>query len=299
MSFVKRIPALLIAAIVFCAPVVVTTFAALQPVSASAQASAPAAAPSTSPAADAAKPADAAPVAAPALATPAAATAPAESAENALGMMAIFKKADLVAKFVLLILVIMSMGSWYILVVKLFEQHRLMKESKAATETFWNSGSLQQGAGTLHEDSAFRFIAESGLKANEKHGGLMGDVDLNTWITMSIQRATDNVNSRLGDGLAFLATVGSTSPFVGLFGTVWGIYHALVAIGQSGQSSLDKVAGPIGESLIMTAIGLAVAVPAVLSYNWLIRRNKTAMEQVRAFSADLHTVLMSQGSKAK
>ena len=290
MSFIKRIPALLIAAIVFCAPVVVTTIAALQPVSASAQAPAPAA--------DAAKPADAAPVAAPA-AAPAAVAPSGESAENSLGMMAIFKKADLVAKFVLLILVIMSMGSWYILVVKLFEQHRLMKESKAATETFWNSGSLQQGAGTLHEDSAFRFIAESGLKANEKHGGLMGDVDLNTWITMSIQRATDNVNSRLGDGLAFLATVGSTSPFVGLFGTVWGIYHALVAIGQSGQSSLDKVAGPIGESLIMTAIGLAVAVPAVLSYNWLIRRNKTAMEQVRAFSADLHTVLMSQGSKAK
>jgi biopolymer transport protein ExbB len=128
---------------------------------------------------------------------------------------------------------------------------------------------------------------------------LMGDVDFNTWVTMSIQRATDNVNSRLGDGLAFLATVGSTSPFVGLFGTVWGIYHALVAIGQSGQSSLDKVAGPIGEALIMTAIGLAVAVPAVLSYNWLIRRNKTAMEQVRAFSSDLHSVLMSQGSKAK
>ena len=294
MSFIKRIPALLIAAVIFCAPVVVTTLAALQPASASAQTPAS----STPPAADAAKPAEATP-AAPAAATPAAAAVSGESAENALGMMAIWKKADLVAKFVLMILVIMSMGSWYILVVKLFEQHRLMKESKAATETFWNSGSLQQGAGTLHEDSAFRFIAESGLKANEKHGGLMGDVDLNTWITMSIQRATDNVNSRLGDGLAFLATVGSTSPFVGLFGTVWGIYHALVAIGQSGQSSLDKVAGPIGESLIMTAIGLAVAVPAVLSYNWLIRRNKTAMEQVRAFSADLHTVLMSQGSKVK
>jgi biopolymer transport protein ExbB len=193
----------------------------------------------------------------------------------------------------------MSMGSWYILIVKFFEQRRLMKESKAATETFWNAGSLSQGMSTLHEDSAFRFIAEGGLKATERHGGLMGDVDFNTWVTMSIQRATDNVNSRLGDGLAFLATVGSTSPFVGLFGTVWGIYHALVAIGQSGQSSLDKVAGPIGEALIMTAIGLAVAVPAVLSYNWLIRRNKTAMEQVRAFSSDLHSVLMSQGSKAK
>jgi biopolymer transport protein ExbB len=124
-------------------------------------------------------------------------------------------------------------------------------------------------------------------------------VDLNTWVTMSVQRASENVNNRLSDGLAFLATVGSTSPFVGLFGTVWGIYNALTAIGIAGQMAIDKVAGPVGEALIMTALGLAVAVPAVLSYNWLIRRNKGAMEQVRGFSADLHSVLMSKGSKAK
>ena len=108
---------------------------------------------------------------------------------------------------------------------------------------------------------------------------------------MSIQRAVDNVASRLQDGLAFLATVGSTAPFVGLFGTVWGIYHALTAIGIAGQASIDKVAGPVGEALIMTAIGLAVAVPAVLGYNWLVRRNKVTMETVRAFGADLHMVL--------
>ena len=107
-----------------------------------------------------------------------------------------------------------------------------------------------------------------------------------------------SVASRLQDGLAFLATVGSTSPFVGLFGTVWGIYHALTAIGIAGQASIDKVAGPVGEALIMTAIGLAVAVPAVLGYNWLVRRNKVAMEQLRAFSADLHMVLMSGNAKA-
>ncbi len=285
MALIKRISALLVAAVIFSAPVV-TTVVSLQ--------SAPAAA--QTPAPDAAKPAEAAPSPAAAMTAPVAAPA---AASEGLGMKAIWDKADMVAKFVLFILIVMSMGSWYILIVKFFEQRRLMKESKAATETFWNAGSLSQGMSTLHEDSAFRFIAEGGLKATERHSGLMGDVDFNTWVTMSIQRATDNVNSRLGDGLAFLATVGSTSPFVGLFGTVWGIYHALVAIGQSGQSSLDKVAGPIGESLIMTAIGLAVAVPAVLSYNWLIRRNKTAMEQVRAFSSDLHSVLMSQGNKAK
>jgi biopolymer transport protein ExbB len=285
MVLIKRISAALVAAVIFSAPVM-TAFVSLQSSPVAAQ----------TPAADPAKPADAAASPAAAMTAPVAAAA---STKDELGVKAIWDKADYVAKAVLFILVVMSMGSWYILIVKFFEQRRLMKESKAATETFWNAGSLSQGMSTLHEDSAFRFIAEGGLKATERHGGLMGDVDFNTWVTMSIQRATDNVNSRLGDGLAFLATVGSTSPFVGLFGTVWGIYHALVAIGQSGQSSLDKVAGPIGEALIMTAIGLAVAVPAVLSYNWLIRRNKTAMEQVRAFSSDLHSVLMSQGSKAK
>ena len=115
---------------------------------------------------------------------------------------------------------------------------------------------------------------------------------------MSIQRAIDNVQSRTQDGLAFLATVGSTAPFVGLFGTVWGIYHALTAIGIAGQASIDKVAGPVGEALIMTAFGLAVAVPAVLGYNWLVRRNKSAMDNVRAFGADLHAVLLSAPGRA-
>src|SRR5207237_10778520 len=147
----------------------------------------------------------------------------------------------------------------------------------------------------LKKNSPYRFIAESGLEATSKHEGLLGNVDLNTWITMSIQRAIDNVQSRTQDGLAFLATVGSTAPFVGLFGTVWGIYHALTAIGIAGQASIDKVAGPVGEALIMTAFGLAVAVPAVLGYNWLIRRNKVALEALRGFGQDLHMVLMSGG----
>jgi biopolymer transport protein ExbB len=114
---------------------------------------------------------------------------------------------------------------------------------------------------------------------------------------MSLQRAIGNVQSRMQDGLAVLATVGSTAPFVGLFGTVWGIYHALVKIGMSGQASIDKVAGPVGEALIMTAIGLAVAVPAVLGYNWLVRRNKAVMEEVNAFGSDLHAVLLGQAKK--
>jgi biopolymer transport protein ExbB len=110
---------------------------------------------------------------------------------------------------------------------------------------------------------------------------------------MQIQRAVDKVQSRLQDGLSFLATVGSTAPFIGLFGTVWGIYNALTNIGMTGNASIDKVAGPVGEALIMTAFGLFVAVPAVLGYNWLVRRNKSAMEDVRSFSADVHSVLIS------
>ena len=137
------------------------------------------------------------------------------------------------------------------------------------------------------------------MSATDHHEGkLLEQIDLNTWVTMSIQRAVDNVSSRLQDGLAFLATVGSTSPFVGLFGTVWGIYHALTAIGIAGQASIDKVAGPVGEALIMTALGLAVAVPAVLGYNWLVRRNRVAMEEVRRFSSAVQMTLLGGGHTA-
>jgi biopolymer transport protein ExbB len=218
--------------------------------------------------------------------------------ENPYGLEALWRGSDWVAKATLVILVIMSMGTWYIIVVKLYEQAKLRREGRAARTTFWKAPTVKQGAETLKEDSPFRFIAESGLEASQKHDGLLGNVNLNDWVTMSIQRAIENVQSRLQDGLAFLATVGSTAPFVGLFGTVWGIYHALTAIGIAGQASIDKVAGPVGEALIMTAIGLAVAVPAVLGYNWLVRRNKAAMEQVRSFGADLHAVLLS-GASAK
>ena len=217
-----------------------------------------------------------------------------EVVDNPYGLQALWAQGDMVAKATLVILLIMSMGSWYIIFVKVFEQRKLLKSADAAAKTFWSAGSVKDGAKALDEGSAFRFVAEQGLKASEHHEGtLVENIDLHTWISMSIQRAVDNVNMRMQDGLAFLATVGSTAPFVGLFGTVWGIYHALVAIGVSGQASIDKVAGPVGEALIMTAIGLAVAVPAVMGYNWLVRRNKVAMEKVRAFSGDLHNVLLA------
>jgi len=247
----------------------------------------PSAAPADAPAVTAA-PAPAEPAA-----TAKAAPATTDVLENPYGLEALWKGGDLVARITLGILVLMSAGSWYIIVTKVYEQSKMNRQARAADRSFWKAASVQKGAVELREGSPYRFIAESGLEATTRHEGLLGNVDMNTWVSMSIQRAIDNIQSRTQDGLAFLATVGSTAPFVGLFGTVWGIYHALTAIGIAGQASIDKVAGPVGEALIMTAIGLAVAVPAVLGYNWLIRRNKAAMERVRGFGADLHAVLLS------
>jgi biopolymer transport protein ExbB len=284
MHLINRLPALLAAIIIACAP------AAPLVVATSAHAQAPA------PAADAAKPAEAKPADAPK--PPPAASKEKETVENPYGLEALWKQGDFVTKGTLFILVIMSMGSWYIMFVKVWEQHKLYGEAKSAKANFWSAGSVTDGIGTLKETSPFRFIAESGVEATKHHEGkLLEQIDFNEWVTMSIQRAVENVGSRLQDGLAFLATVGSTAPFVGLFGTVWGIYHALTAIGIAGQASIDKVAGPVGEALIMTAFGLAVAVPAVLGYNWLVRRNKVALEHLRAFSADLHMVLVGGAAK--
>lgn len=213
---------------------------------------------------------------------------------NPYGLGALWANGDFVARFVLLVLVAMSMGSWYIIITKYFEQARASSRAKSADEQLWAAPSLSAGAAGLDENSPFRFIAETGIEAADHHDEvLLEQVDRNTWIQVSIDRSIANVSSRLQDGLAFLATVGSTAPFVGLFGTVWGIYHALTAIGIAGQASIDKVAGPVGEALMMTAVGLAVAVPAVLGYNFLVRRNKSLMERVRAFGAQLHTVLLS------
>jgi biopolymer transport protein ExbB len=286
MHLISRLPALFAAIVLACAPAVTMLVAT------PANAQAPAAAPATEPA----KSAEAAPAATPK--PPPGATTEKESVENPYGIEALWKQGDFISKGTLIILVIMSMGSWYIMFVKVYEQFKLFRQARDVMSAFWSAGSVQEGVAGLKEGSPFRFIAEQGIKATSHHEGkLLETIDLNTWVTMSIQRAVENVSSRMQDGLAFLATVGSTAPFVGLFGTVWGIYHALTAIGIAGQASIDKVAGPVGEALIMTAFGLAVAVPAVLGYNWLVRRNKVAMEYLRTFSADLHMVLMSGALK--
>jgi biopolymer transport protein ExbB len=269
MYLISRIRTLLAALVIACAPAA-TLLVATTP----AQAQAPAAPAAAKPVSDK------------------------ETVENPYGLEALWKQGDFISKGTLIILVVMSMGSWYIMFVKVYEQFKLFSQSKLIMKTFWSAATVQEGLTALKEGSPFRYVAESGVKATSHHEGkLLEQIDLNTWVTMSIQRAVDNVSSRLQDGLAFLATVGSTAPFVGLFGTVWGIYHALTAIGIAGQASIEKVAGPVGEALIMTAFGLAVAVPAVLGYNWLVRRNKVALEQLRAFSADLHMVLVSGNAR--
>jgi biopolymer transport protein ExbB len=262
---------------------------------AQAQAAAPASAPaavapdtSTPPAAAAAQASSQKPAAAPG----------ADKSDNPYGIESLWKTSDNIARAVLLILAIMSAGSWYILITKFLEQSKMNRHARTVDQKFWGQPTVSQAANALEKNSAYRFIAEAGAGATSDHGGLKSHIPMADWIPMSITAAVDRVHANTQSGLAFLATVGSTSPFVGLFGTVWGIYHALTAIGISGQASIDKVAGPVGEALIMTAIGLAVAIPAVLAYNYLARRNKAVMDEVREFADELNAVIVGSAGKA-
>ena len=249
--------------------------------------SAPAAAPAaTAPAA--ATPAPAAPAAD---ATPASSAASTQQAANAYGIQDIIAKHNPVSMGILLVLAIMSAGTWYIFIMKFMDQSRILGQAKIVEKKFWTSGTLNEGIDKLPKNSMFRAVAEAGTKAATGGTSLVG---LNDWIAMSLTRQLEDANGRLQGGIAFLASVGSVAPFVGLFGTVWGILQALIAIGVAGQMSIDKVAGPVGEALIMTALGLAAAVPAVLLYNYLVRRNKVITEKLRGFAGDLQTYLITK-----
>ncbi len=278
MSITKRLPAI-IAALIFAAAPLLSPVPALADEAAAAPVSAAPAATATTTAADTTAPA---------------AAGEHETVSNPYGLDALWKGGDFVARSVLILMLIMSAGTWYIMVVKLLDQTRLFKQARLANQKFWKGASIQDGLSELKHGSPFRYLAERGSAASLHHEGTMAEqIDRSTWITLSVNRAVEEIQGSLQNGLAVLATVGSTAPFVGLFGTVWGIYHALTAIGIAGQASIDKVAGPVGEALIMTAIGLAVAVPAVMGYNWLVRRNKNGLDRVRAFASDLHAVLLS------
>ncbi|HEY1725020.1 MAG TPA: MotA/TolQ/ExbB proton channel family protein [Steroidobacteraceae bacterium] len=231
-----------------------------------------------------------------ATATAAATTAAtaATSTDTPYGLIPLWVNGNIVSRATLTVLVIMSLGSWFIMFTKLWDQRALRRSGKIVEKQFWTAPSLKDGVERLKKGDEYRFIAESGLRAASHHEGRLTDrVDLHEWITIALQRAVDAVNSQISGGLTFLATVGSVAPFVGLFGTVMGILNALIAIGIAGQASIDRVAGPVGEALIMTAIGLFVAVPAVLAYNWLLRRNKMIQDDVRNFASDLHAYLVS------
>jgi len=214
--------------------------------------------------------------------------------ENPYGLMAALEQGGIIAQSVFGILVIMSLGSWFIIITKFIDQRKVMTESAELEKKFWTAPDLKTGASKLDKNSPFRQIVDDGLRASDHHEGRLTDkIDQHEWVTMALNRSANAVTSKLQSGLAFLASTGSTAPFIGLMGTVIGIYRALINIGLAGQASIDKVAGPVGEALIMTALGLAVAVPAVLGYNWLIRRNKDVVEKLNNFSADVHGALVS------
>jgi biopolymer transport protein ExbB len=225
----------------------------------------------------------------------AAAPAPGGS-DNPYGIVAALQQGGIIAQITFGIMVIMSVGSWYIFFVKLIEQQKIIKEGRRARTLFWQSPNLRDGAGKLDKNGAYRQIVDDGLIAQEQHNKLTDPIDQHDWMLNSLARSQGAITAKLSSGLAFLATVGSTAPFVGLFGTVVGIYRALIRIGASGQASIDAVAGPVGESLIMTALGLAVAVPAVMQYNWLMRRNKSIGEELARFANDVHGYMMSGGT---
>ena len=225
-----------------------------------------------------------------------AAAAPA-AAQNPYGLMEALEQGGVIAWSVFLILVGMSIFSFFILFTKLIEQQKVINQAKRMRQQgFWNSTSLREGSAKLEKNSAYKQIVDDGLAAQDQHAKLTDPVEAHDWMHASLARSEAAINSKLGGGLAFLATVGATAPFIGLFGTVIGIYRALIKIGASGQASIDAVAGPVGEALIMTALGLAVAVPAVLAYNWLQRRNKSIAEDLSAFSNDVLGYLASNGN---
>ena len=233
--------------------------------------------------------------AAPAAASAADAAGSGMSSEE-FGFVPLIINGGWITRSIFITLAIMSAGSWYITLVKLFEQNKVMKQSLEGVQKFWASGNIRDGAAKFEKNSAFRQLIDDTLRAEDEHGKLTDPVDQHEWIMGSMQRSQGLINSKLSNGLSFLATVGSTSPFVGLLGTVIGIYSALITIGQSGDASIDKVAGPVGEALIMTAIGLIVAVPAVIGYNWLQRRNKVIAERMNTFCNNVHAFMGSGGA---
>ena len=224
------------------------------------------------------------------------ATAAAGSGANPYGLLPALQGGGVISWSVFIILTLSLAISIFILLSKLAEQQKIINQGKKMRTTFWSAPNLRDGAAKLDKNSAYRQVVDDGLLAEDQHTRLTDPVDQHEWVNNSIARSTNSIGAKLASGLPFLATVGSVAPFVGLFGTVVGIYRALIAIGASGQASIDKVAGPVGEALIMTALGLITAVPAVLAYNWLLGRNKNVMKDLTGFANDVHAYMVSGGA---
>jgi biopolymer transport protein ExbB len=226
----------------------------------------------------------------------AAASAPGAAPQNKFGFVEALEQGGFIAIATVVILGIMSFGSFYILITKWIDQSKIMRQGRELKASFWRAPSLRDGAAKLDKNSAWRQVVDDGLIAEDQHGKMVNATDAHDWLVGSLQRSEDTINARLASGLPFLATVGATAPFIGLFGTVVGIYRALINIGIAGSASIDKVAGPVGEALIMTALGLLVAVPAVLAYNYLQARNKRIAEEMRGFATDVLANINSKGA---
>jgi len=222
---------------------------------------------------------------------------------NDFGLLNLWNQGDLVTKGVALLLLAMSLASWMVIIVKALDLRRYARQSRQI-ESFWHAADFADGLNKLGADPAnpFRALALEGREAAAHHNAqpqLHDSLDASEWLTRTLRNSIDESTARLQSGLAVLASVGSTAPFVGLFGTVWGIYHALIAISAAGQATIDKVAGPIGEALIMTALGLAVAIPAVLGYNALVRGNKSILQKLNRFAHDLHAFFVTGARVAR
>ena len=219
--------------------------------------------------------------------------APAAAGSNPYGLIPALQQGGVIAISVFAILVIMSLGTFYILFTKLMQQQKIISQGRKVRASFWNSPNLREASTKLEAKSAYRAIVDDALIAQDQHGKLTDPIDQHDWMANSLARSQGAIGARLGEGLAFLATVGSTAPFIGLFGTVVGIYRALIKIGAAGQASIDAVAGPVGEALIMTALGLAVAIPATFGYNALVRANKSVSAKLNKFGFDLHALFVT------
>ena len=216
--------------------------------------------------------------------------------QNKFGFVEALEQGGFIAYATVGILGIMSFGSFYILFTKWFEQRKVLRQYDEMRSNFWKAPTIKDGASKLDKNSAWRQLVDDGISAEDQHAKMTDSLEAHDWLHGSLSRSESTINARLSAGLSFLATVGATAPFIGLFGTVVGIYRALIAIGIAGSASIDKVAGPVGEALIMTALGLLVAVPAVLAYNYLQARNKRIAELLTGFSNDVLANITSRGA---